>query len=569
MERKARGIEADGTLYDCLFESPPGVDETVKTGAELDDTIKMLPEKVWEHNYQARRIAATLRDIEGDVYKTCKNIWTFLYRYIAYKPDQKGKEQVRSVWRLWRDKLGDCDCFSFFTSSVLTVLGIPHKFRITAYEKGTGGFQHIYVVVPNKGKEITIDAVLPEFDNEYPYKTKIDKAMDLQFLNGIDPDYVVRNGGISYDAQEMMYGQLPAGDNAMDGLKDLFQKAKEKTKQTAQNAKEAIKKTGAVVSKGLHIVNKVNPATAALRMGILTGMKTNLFGLAGQIRYTYLSDSEALKMGINMKRLARAKNVRIKLEKIFFGAGGKPENLKEAVLTGKGNQDKAVALSGYGLYGIEYAGSNSVRDIIGGAMYADELPPETLNGLGEVVTATVVAAASGLLAAITGVLKNIGPLFQKGEPGPDTGLDALDKHAGAAAAPDEQEPYTTDNSSDTDSNQRSSTDTSSDQGATTDKAAEPGSGDPQEQTAFEKVKNWVVKNRTPVIIGAVTLAALAAGYLYYRNKKNNPKTKSEGRRAEVTDGVPGKTHTRVREAASSRSGKNEKILRKLRLSRMN
>lgn len=585
MERKARGIKEDGSLYDCMFEEPPGVDETVKSGAELNDTIEMLPEKVWQYNYQARRIAAGLKDIDGNVRKTCENIWKFLTKHIAYKPDQKGKEQVRSVWRLWRDRLGDCDCFSFFTSCVLSVLGVSHKFRITEYEKGTGGFQHIYVVVPHNGKEITIDAVLPDFDNEYPYKNKIDKAMDLQFLNGIDPEMTARNGGVSVDAEDLLSCQLPSNDQSVGALKDFLKNTKEKiqhtaqnikqgVKNTAQNVKEGVKKVGTVVSKGVHVINRVNPATAALRLGILAGMKLNLFGVAGQLRFGYLSDAEAQKRGVNVKRFDRYKKVRTKLEKIFFNAGGKPENLKEAILTGKGNQDKAVALSGYPLSGLTNANSNSVRDVIGGSMYADELPQDTLNGLGEVVTATVVTAASGILAAIAGILKNIGPLFQKGEPGPDKGLDALDQQAGDAAATDESAPETTtdEGSSERSSTDTTSTDSTSTDSTSTDSGSSSGSGEtptgPTTGSAWSKAWDWVVKNKTPIIIGTVAVAAAGTGFYFYRKYASKKKAKGEGRRAETTQGVPHGKSSHQKEKGKHREGKNEKLLRELRLSRM-
>ncbi|HTF02841.1 MAG TPA: hypothetical protein VK826_02415, partial [Bacteroidia bacterium] len=340
MERKDRGIRENGETYDCLFDPASGINETIKKGAKLQDTIEMLPGKVKEYKHQAKRIAASLRDIDGRIEKTCYNIWKFLTDHIAYKADQTGKEQVRSVRRLWSDRIGDCDCFSFFTSCVLSVLRIPHTFRIASYDKVDGSFGHVYVVVPSKGRRTTIDAVLPNFNREHPYIKIIDVNMDLEFLDGIDPEVIARNGGMSVDAEDLLSCQLPGMDDGVGSLKTFVNKVKEKVqttaqnikttvKNTAQNVKATVKKAGPVISKGLHVINRVNPATVALRLGVLTAMKLNTFGVAGQLRYAYLSDSEAQKRGLNMKRFARYKQTRERLEKIFFGAGGKPENLKE------------------------------------------------------------------------------------------------------------------------------------------------------------------------------------------------------------------------------------------------
>lgn len=568
MQRKARGIQKDGSGYDFMFEPASGITETIKKQAVLDDTIAMLPGKVRDYKYQAQRIAVALHDLDDSVEKTCKNIWKFLTQYIAYTPDQKGKEQVRSVRRLWSDKIGDCDCFSFFTSCVLSVLRIPHSFRIASYDKVSGSFGHVYVVVPNKGREIIIDAVLPEFNREHPYEKIKDIDMELEFLDGIDPEWIARDGGRSIDAEDLLSCQLPSmGDQGVGSLKTFVNKVKDKVQTTAQNikttannagtkVKDTVKKTGKVISKGVHVINRVNPATVALRLGVLSAMKLNMFGVAGQLRYAYLSDAEAQKRGLNMKRFARYKQTRERLEKIFFGAGGKPENLKEAILTGKGNQDKGVALSGYALAGLGFTGSSSVQEIVGDGIYYDEFPSKEagLNGLGVVATAAAVASASGVIATIAGILKNIGSLFEKGEPGADPGFEQLDKEAGNEGASEQ----------------------SADERAASEETTEPAAGeeapngDPApEETFADKAKAWAVKNKTPLIIAGVCVAALG-GLWAYNKYFSKGKSSNGGRRAETTDGVPHGVTGRTRSKSDGRTklNRNEKILRELRLSRM-
>jgi hypothetical protein len=557
MKRKARGVKRDGSAYDCLFDAASGFDETIKRGASLDDTIAMLPEKVRAKKHQADRIAVALKDIDDRVSRTAYNIWKFLTDYIAYVPDERGKEQVRSVRRLWSDKIGDCDCFSFFTSCVLSVLKIPHKLRIASYDKVNGTFGHVYVVVSENDKEIIIDAVKDRFNDEHPYEKIKDINMDLEFLDGIDPEDFARNGGMSFDAQDLFSHQLPNMNNDLGRL-NIFDKAKDKIKTTAQNiktnfqnagqkVKETASKVGSGVSKGLHVINRVNPATAALRLGILSAMKLNLFKVAENLRYAYLSDSEAQKRGINMKRFERYKRTRERLEKTFFSAGGKPENLKEAILTGKGNQDKAVALSGYALQGLGFTGSSSIREIIGEDIYADEYPAHEpgLSGLGAIATGAAVTAASGIIATIAGILKNIGPLFEKGEPGADEGFEQLEKEAGAAER-------------------------AVDDGSTTeDSGTAPAADAPPEgegESWMDKAKAWAIKNKTPLIVAGISL--LAVGGIWAYNKYGKSKS-TTGRRAETTDGIPRGAKGRVRSSdGRTKKGRNEKILRDLRLSRM-
>ncbi len=580
MERKEREIREDGSGYDCLFEPASGINESIKKQASLDDTIEMLPVKVKEYKYQAKQIAMALKNIDGKISDTCYNIWRFLTNHIAYKPDQKGKEQVRSVRRLWSDKLGDCDCFSFFTSCVLSVLRIPHTFRIASYDKVSGTFGHVYVVVPYNGKEITIDAVLPDFNREHPYVKIRDINMDLGFLDGIDQEPIAQNERMSYDGQDLLSCQLPKpnADGSLGSVQDIFSNTTEKIKDTTQNiksdihnatqnVKEDVKKTGKVMDQGVHAINRINPTTAALRLGLLAGMKLNLFGVAGQLRFAYLSDDEAQKRGVNQKRFDRYKKTRERFEKIFFNAGGKPENLKEAILSGKGNQDKAVTLSDYSLSGLEFTGNNSVREIVGENLYTDEIDTEPqLNGLGVVQTAAAVTAASGILATMAGILKNIGGLFEKGEPGADQGFDRIDEQAGKSTPSDEAS--TGNGSSERANKSADSGGTDGGNGQPDPKGTPPPKDSPPTDESWtDKVKSFVDKNKTQLIVAGVAVASLI-GLWAYRKFSGKSKSKNEGQRAESVDGVTRGSRGEKTPAEKRRENRNKKILDELRLSRM-
>jgi hypothetical protein len=578
MQRVARGVRFDGSLYDCLFDPAFGTTEEVKKKAELADTLKLFPEYVPRYAYQAQRLAAKVNDFKGDLLTTCENLWYFLVNYIAYEPDKPGIEQVRSTNRLWSDKLGDCDCFAFTISCVLYNLKIKHILRVTQY-KEKDGFQHIYVVVPHRGKEIIIDACLERFNYEVPYINKTEVEMDLHFLNGIDPDSIARNGG-SVDAQDLLSSGL--FNNEMGSIKSFFQKAGDKIKNTAQHVKQDVKqatqKAGTAVKKSLHVINRVNPTTTALRLGVLAGMKTNLFGIAANLRYAYLSEAEAQRRGLNMKRFARYKRVREKLEKIFFGAGGKPENLKEAILTGKGNANREVPLNGvYGTFLGNVSQDAPLKEILGEQMFYDE-KADRLNGLNGglgVVTAAVVTAASGILASIAAILKNIGNLKAGGEPGPDQALDELESQvpdtssdatapADDSAAGDSTDESASDSSQNPDpySAARQPEETAKDaQAPAADEgSANSGSTPPAASSGFmDKVKEFYNNYKTPILIVGGTL--LAAGTIWaVRKYMSGSESKGKGSRAPALSGPPrGKGHTRYA---------GSKVLRKLKMKKL-
>jgi hypothetical protein len=371
MEATQKRRIRSGDDVDHLFPKPIGEDELIKKGATVEDTVEFIPEVVEKTLSDTKKIA---QELQGKtLFDTCKNIWHFVYGYIAYEKDEKGKEQIRRPARSWANRARgvDCDDYSVFISSVLTNLGIPHSLRVTKYWWTEGKYSHIYPIVHTPdNKEIVIDCVVNRFNYEEPYTEKKDKKMDLYYLNGIE-----RPSNI--DADDLTNG----------GMIDLG-----KTQG----------KVGAALKKGLHAINKVNPATLLLRAGVLASMKLNVMGVAEKLRFAYLSDEEAKKRGYDMAKFAKLKSVREKTEKIFYGAGGKPENLKEAILTGKGNASKEV--SGLGAMDA----SMPLREIIGQRAYTSEI--EALEGLGEPATAAALAAASAVIASLAAILKNIGGL---------------------------------------------------------------------------------------------------------------------------------------------------------------
>lgn len=402
-----------GEQYSHLFPKAEGANKTIRKNADVTHTVAFIPKVVNETLHHTKKISALLK--ATDTYETCKNIWHFVYQHIAYKKDQEGYEQIRSPARAWHDRQNgvDCDCYSVFISSILTNLSIPHILRITKYHRDY--FQHIYPVVVLNGKEIPIDCVTDKFNYEVPYSEKKDYPMDLQYLNGFDGDL------------GQLYGKKKAKlPNAKAKKPSLLQKLSAKKAQKAEAKTKAApngqkpKKKG-FFKKVLNTVNKVNPATVLLRNGVLAAMKLNVKNVAKRLRWSYLTPEQAAAKGVDPQKYQRLVATREKLEKIFYGAGGNPKNLKKAMLGGKGNSDKAVAgLDGISLAGIEYMNAYTpLPQLLGPDIYRSENVDgmegfEGLGQLGEPVTLASVGAAMGVLAGIVAALKQIGEIFPKG-----------------------------------------------------------------------------------------------------------------------------------------------------------
>ncbi len=419
--RKKRNIRP-GNEYNHLFPSSENNDKTIKKNANVFHTVQFIPKVVQGTLDQTKKISQVL---EGkSVYETCANIWHFVYRHINYKKDKDGYEQIRSPARTWHDRQQgvDCDCYSVFISSILTNLDIPHILRITKYHRDH--FQHIYPVVPARNKHITIDCVTDRFDYEVPYTEKKDYPMDLQYLNGFDGDGMEELGRVL--KKNIAKGKTPLKTATTPKLsKRAMKKAAKSNPATSAPAGSSLpspkKKKKGFFKKVLNVVNKVNPATVLLRNGVLAAMKLNIKNVAGRLRWSYLSPDKIAAHGIDPVRFQKLVKTRQKLEEIFYGAGGKPENLKKAILKGKGNKDKAV--SGLGMLPMiewpEYMNEYTPLDqLLGPEIYYSE-NVEGMNGfngfgeLGEPVTLASVGAAMGVIAGIVAALKQVGSIFKK------------------------------------------------------------------------------------------------------------------------------------------------------------
>lgn len=405
---------ADGHQFNHLFPQAVGNTVLIKRDADLEQTIGLMKGVIRDTLSDTRKIAQKLKS-KSD-FSTCASIWDFCFRHLQYRMDEKNKEQVRRPARTWRDrKRGvDCDCMTVFVGSILTNLGIRFKIRLTRNSPELTTFGHVYPVAIVGGKEVIMDCVVHRFNYQAPYLEKKDITMDLQYLNGLEGEY-----DSSWESEEMAAEYWDeAYDDDLEGLGGKAERAARKQKRQEKRASKPPLKERA--KNVLHKINRINPATALLRAGVLASLKLNLMNVAGKLRFSYWSDQKAQSSNMDMAKFQQLKAIRQKIEKVFYGAGGKPENFREAILTGKGNRDRRVALNGLGLVYQPVYDMNDLRSVIGTDIYFDEFDevdhPSGINGLGEVTAGAAIAAASGIIGTIAGLLKKLGNLFKKGTP---------------------------------------------------------------------------------------------------------------------------------------------------------
>lgn len=430
MERLNKAVIKSGRQYDHLFPEPDWKDTVVKGSANLADTMKLIPGVV---NKTLEDTEKLVSEVKGrNTYETAKNIWHFVYDHIPYRRDEKGKEQIRRPSRSWFERETrkdgseggvDCDCYTVFISSLLTNLGINHTLRVTKNTKDY--FQHIYPIIPiGSGRYITIDCVVDEFNYEAPFKEKIDHNMELHYLSGLD-DETAQSEMYDYEDDEIRdYTDAESVDveDFINGIDDADLEElgflRKLRKKVGKAIKKVGKKVGKVAKKALHVINRINPAAVLLRNGLLAAMKLNMFKVAERIKYAYLTEGQAKGKNLKMDKYKKLHKAKERLEKIFHGAGGKPSNLRKAILKGKGNKNKEVAGLGEIFDGGNYDENSSLEEILGPELFYEEMAVdfdqvEGLGELGEVATGAAIASATAAVGAIAKLLDKIGDVRDK------------------------------------------------------------------------------------------------------------------------------------------------------------
>jgi len=146
------------------------------------------------------------------------------------------------------------------------------------------------------------------------FAQRLDALIDA-FDNPVQRDTVLGHLGVLEDREN--------GLNGTNGLGAFFKKVG-----------SAVKKVGEGVKKVAKFVIKFNPATIAMRAGMLLAMKINLFRLAEKLGYGLWTEQQAKEKDFDMGQFKKAKSTLSKVVNIYKKLGGKQSKIESAIRSG-------------------------------------------------------------------------------------------------------------------------------------------------------------------------------------------------------------------------------------------
>jgi hypothetical protein len=399
------------------------------------DIITTIHNNVPAATKQMKEVAQTFN--KGNEMETARAIWNFLKKEIKYVKDPDGYQNIKLPGRFVATGSGDCKSYSLFTASILENLNIPYSFRYTSYGINPTP-QHVYIVTDSG---IIIDGVWNKFNSEKAYTSKKDYKMKIQTLSGIGcnscddisspfsrslrssvrstvrskrtkamPRTAVQTArsfaqpGLTRTATSVANQSrrikprttnlqpMPLGSVVMIGntmpVGNIFKKGAKAVKKGAQNLKKAaVKVQDKAKSTGL-VKAAAKVQTKAKNTGIVRAaakLQDRVKKEGGKV-ITLAAPRRAYRtlVSINFRGFATQLNKnRAKAGEIFEKQGGKASELFQSI--DKGIKRKAIFPS-------------------------KESKIQSVNGIGEVATATTVAAAlavaTPIILAFTEIVKS-------------------------------------------------------------------------------------------------------------------------------------------------------------------
>jgi hypothetical protein len=216
----------------------------------------------------------------------------------------------------------------------------------------------------------------------YWYSDKREMALGQLILNEQHLNQMNGLGALgNILSDDELYGDddILLGDDEDEGLgKAKRVKAQRPTKAVKKAQKAAspkpkqkgfFKKVGNGLKKVGKGIVRFNPATIAARNGFLLALKTNVGKLSEKLKWAYATPQQAQAKRVSPATIGKAKNALAKIEKLFTKIGGKPDNLRKAILSSKKGR---------------------------------------LNGLGAAPAAAAIAAATPIIVAAINAMKSSG-----------------------------------------------------------------------------------------------------------------------------------------------------------------
>lgn len=244
-------------------------------------TKNIIDQLINAHYLYAEDYKKIAKNFEGaNDLQTAKNVFKFLKNNVRYVVDSEENQKIKSPAAIIATGVCDCKCYSLFIGGILGAMKIPFVYRFASYNKNKN-LGHVYIVMYYYAKEIYIDPVLDQFNEQKKYSHKFDKM-------------ITSISGIGKPAKKQPAKKQPV---KIQPVKNVL--VKSSTKKPKLPLKKVLVKVAAV------------PA----RNAFLLLVKLNFKGLAVKLSNAFLNNSAGVA-------------------KVWSAVGGKIDSLKKAVEAG-------------------------------------------------------------------------------------------------------------------------------------------------------------------------------------------------------------------------------------------
>ena len=206
-----------------VSETPEAYSIRIK---DLSQTIEIIKKFIKDYTKDLKLrflVAKLIEPCPSKAYECyIKRIVSFIRQNVKYVNDPPKLETIQSPIRTLEYGIGDCDDHTILAGTLLRIAGFPVKIALGDIN-GDGKYEHVFikVLIPNKGKWITVDTTSKNPFKPKPYPVKEIPLYDepstlekLEEMNGEEVGFI------------------------LDWIRKILGKDKDKTKKQPQPPKE-------------------------------------------------------------------------------------------------------------------------------------------------------------------------------------------------------------------------------------------------------------------------------------------------------------------------------------------
>lgn len=380
----------------------------------------MKVHKDYGHEYDA----IARRFWMGNAHNTGRELFNFCKRNIDYEAEPVQKQTVKHINAILTEGEGDCKHYASFICGVCCALermGYPifAKYRYATYDTNKKNQAHIFAVIMDRGKEIWCDPVVDHYDQRKPrynysqdqvppmkYKQSIGALSEVSGIgaprrasfaprsqHGLGSTYVRPVVG---DYMDPIFGPATIGAHGKGKakLKKLVKKVTQAPGKIIKQAGKGIKASASELKKGIKItaknVKKIQPGKL-LKKVIGAGPRNAFLAL---VKLNFADKAVHMHQKIAKNPAARNTLMNFWRDKL----GGEPNKLQTAITQGVGTHNKLHPKN-------KVTGLAACYDV----PFVQHDFPGDRQAIGVVpAAAALLAAAAPVIAAMAGVLKQLG-----------------------------------------------------------------------------------------------------------------------------------------------------------------